>query len=92
MIVLNRVYATEAYQFTLNYEVSRAYQVALVVKNPLVNAKDMRCRFNHTVGKIPWRRAWQPTSVSIPEEFHGLKSLVGYSPWTRKESDMTELT
>ena len=66
--------------------------MALVVKNPSVNARDMRRRFNHRVGKIPWRRAWQPTSVSIPEEFQGLKSLVGYSPWARKEPDMTELT
>ena len=26
----------------------------------------------------PWRRAWQPTSVSLPGEFHGWKSLVSY--------------
>ena len=42
------------------------------------------------VGKIPWRRAWQPTLVLLPGEFHGQKSLVVYSPWGRKESDMTE--
>ena len=66
--------------------------MALVVKNPSVNARDMRRRFDHRVGKIPWRRAWQPTSVFMSEEFHGLKSLVGYNPQARKESDMTELT
>ena len=43
-------------------------------------------------GKIPWRRAWQPTSVFLSGESHGEKSLVGYSPWGRKESDMTEVT
>ena len=42
------------------------------------------------VGKIPWRRAWQPTLVFSPGEFHGQRSLAGYSPWGRKESDLTE--
>ena len=40
--------------------------------------------------KIPWRRKWQPTSVLLPGRFYGLGSLVGYSPWVRKASDMTE--
>ena len=46
--------------------------------------------FNLRVGKIPWRRAWQPTPVFFPGEFHGQRSLLGYSPWGCKESDMTE--
>ena len=41
------------------------------------------------VGKIPWRRAWEPTPVFMPEECHGQRSLVGYSPWGRKELDST---
>ena len=40
-------------------------------------------------GKIPWRREWQPTSVSLPGEVHGQRSLVSYSPRGHKESDMT---
>ena len=36
------------------------------------------------------RRKWQPTPVILPGKFHGLRSLVGYSPWGRKESDTTE--
>ena len=36
------------------------------------------------VRKIPWRREWQPTPVLLPGEFHGQRSLVGYSPWGRK--------
>ena len=40
--------------------------------------------------KIPWRRKWQPTPVFLPGEFHGQRSLVGYSPWSCKELDMTE--
>ena len=43
------------------------------------------------VGKIPWRRKWQPTPVFLPGESHGQSSLVGYSSWCHKESDTTEL-
>ena len=42
------------------------------------------------VGKILWRRKWQPTPVFLPGQFHGQRNLVGYSPWDRKESDTTE--
>ena len=63
----------------------------LVVKNPLTNAGDIkRCGFNPWVGKIPWRREWQPTPVVLPGESHGQRSLAGYSPWGHKESDTTE--
>ena len=51
-----------------------------------------RCKFNSWVGEIPWRRAWQPTPVFLPREFHGERSLAGYSPWGHKESDTTEHT
>ena len=37
-----------------------------------------------------WRRQWHPTPVLWPGKSHGQRSLVGYSPWARKESDMTE--
>ena len=42
------------------------------------------------LGKIPWRREWLPTPVFLPGEFHGERSLVGYSPWGCKESDTTQ--
>jgi len=51
-----------------------------------------RHRFDPWVRKIPWRRAWQPTPVVLPGESHGQRSLEDYSPWGRKESDMTERT
>ena len=51
-----------------------------------------RCRFNPSVGKIPWRKKWQPTPVLLPGESHGQRSLMGYGPWGRKESDTTEAT
>ena len=50
----------------------------------------MTPRFNLRVGKISWRRKWQPTPVLLPEKSHGRRNLVGYSPWGRKESDTTE--
>ena len=39
---------------------------------------------------IPWRRKRQPTLVSLPRKSHGQRSLVGCSPWSRKESGTTE--
>ena len=38
------------------------------------------CGFIPWGGKIPWRRKWQSTPVSLSGEFHGWRSLVGYSP------------
>ena len=49
-----------------------------------------RPRFDPWVGKIPWRRKWQSTPALLPGKSHGQRSLVGYSPWGRKESDTTE--
>ena len=49
-----------------------------------------RHRFDPWVRKIPWRREWQPTPVFWPGESCGQRSLVGSSPWGRKESDMNE--
>ena len=46
--------------------------------------------FDPWVGQMPWRRKWQLTPVLLPGKFRGWKSLVGYSPWDCKESDMTE--
>ena len=48
-----------------------------------------RPRFDPWVEKILWRRKWQPTPVLLPGKSHG-RSLVGYSPWSPKESNMTE--
>ena len=45
--------------------------------------------FTHTV--LGWRRRqWHPTPVLLPGKSHGRRSLVGCSPWGRKESDTTE--
>ena len=58
--------------------------MVLVVKNLLANTGDVRerCGFDRWVGKVPWRRKWQPTPGG----------LAGYSPWDHIESGMTEVT
>ena len=43
-----------------------------------------RAGFGSWVGKIPWRRKWQPTPVFLPGKFHGQRSLVGCSPCGRR--------
>ena len=59
------------------------------------DSKDSTCsagnpRFNLWVGKFCWRSQWLPTPVFLHGEFHGQRSLVGYSPWGRKKWDTTE--
>ena len=49
-----------------------------------------RPEFNPWVGKIPWRRKWQPTPVFLTGKFHGRRSLEGSSPGGRREPDTTE--
>ena len=67
--------------------------VVLVVTNPSANAGDIK-----DAGSIPASRRfpagglWQPTPVFWPGESHGQRNLAGYSPWSLKESDTTEVT
>ena len=49
-----------------------------------------RSRFDPWVGKIPWRREWQPTPVFLPGKLHRQNSLAGYSPRGGKKLDTTE--
>ena len=51
-----------------------------------------RHKFDPWVGKMPWMRAWQPTTVFLPGEYHGPRSLVSCSTQDCKELDMTEVT
>ena len=63
-----------------------------MVKNLPANAGDLRnfCSITGS-GRFPWRREWLPIPVFLPEESHGQRSLEGYSPWGRTESDATEV-
>ena len=51
-----------------------------------------RCGFDIWVGKITWRRKWQPNPVFLSGKFPGYRSLAGYSPWSLKELDMAAHT
>ena len=68
-------------------------QVALVVKNPPANAGDRRnASLIPELERFPWRRAWQPTPIFLPGKSHEQRSLVGYGPQDRQQSDLTEAT
>ena len=56
----------------------------------LQSRRHRKHQFNPWVRTIPWRRAWQPTLVFLPREFHVQRSLASYSPWGSKESDRAE--
>ena len=75
------------FQILFQYHLSWGFPGGSVVKNPPANAGDAvrRRGLNLWVGKIPWRTEGQPTSVFLPGESHGQRSLVGYSPWGSKE-------
>ena len=47
------------------------------------------CGFNPWLRKIPWKRKWQPTPISLTGKCRGQRNLESYSPWGCKESDMT---
>ena len=83
----NEIYKSSFY-WTL--DVMRGSPGRLSSKEPTCQCR--RCRFNPWVGKIPWRKKWQPTPVFLPGKSHGQRSLAGYSPRGRKESDTTEHT
>ena len=58
-----------------------------VVKNPPANAGD--ADWTPGLGRFPGGGNGNPTPVFLPGKFHGQRSLVGYSLWGCKESDMT---
>ena len=71
-----------------NYHIIALISVAQMVKASAYNAGDLA--WIPWLGRSPGERKWQPTPVSLPGKSHGWRSLAGYSPWGRKESDMTE--
>ena len=63
-----------------------------MVKNLSASAEDRDAGVQSPGVDDSLRRAWQPTPVFLPGESHGQKSLAGYSPWSHKELDTTEVT
>ena len=68
----------------------RTCRASLVAKWSRICLQCRRFEFDPRVGKIPWRRKWQPTPVFLPGKCHGQRNLEGYPrPWGHKESDTT---
>ena len=65
-------------------------QSSLVAQTVRVCLQGRRPGFDPWVGKIPWRREWQPTLVFLPGNSHGWGSRAGPNLWSCKESDTTE--
>ena len=65
-------------------------RASLVAQMVRIRLSCRRLGFDPWVQKIPWRREWQLTPVFLPGEFHGQKSLAGYSLWGCKELHRTE--
>ena len=61
-------------------------------KVPTANAGDLRDTASIPGLGIDLRKAWQPTPVFLPRKSQEQRSLVGYSLWGHKESDLTEVT
>ena len=75
--------------FRLLYQNTSGLPRWLSGKEPSCQCRSYRsCRFDPWVGKILWRRKWQPTPVFLPGESHEQGNLVGSSPWGPKELDM----
>ena len=78
---------TQLKQFSTHVHMHWTSLVAQTVKH----LPTMRETWVQSLGwEDPWRRKWQPTPVPLPGKSHGWRSLAGYSPWGRKESDTTE--
>ena len=65
----------------------KAFSGGSAVKNLPAMQGPQEMWLNPWIGKIPWRRKWQPTPVFLPGESYGQRSLVGYSPSVCKELD-----
>ena len=75
----------EGIGYPLQY--SWASLLAQIVKNPPAMRETWAQSW---IGRIPWRRAWQPTPVLLPGESCGQKHLEGHSPWGHRELDTPE--
>ena len=77
----------------IDYLYIKVYSSWASLVGQTINKISLQCRrprFDPWVRKIPWRRKWQPIAAFLTGESHGQRSLVGFSPWGHKESDMTE--
>ena len=90
-ILLMILLVNSSNQKNLGWGKENSFPGGSVAKNPPANAGGtVGARFNPWVRNIPWRRKWRITLIFLPGEFHGLGSLVVYSPWGCKQLGTTE--
>ena len=64
--------------FTTNYVLKRDFPGGASGKEPTCQCRRRKgLGLNPWIGKIPWRKKWQPTPVFLPAELHGQRSLAG---------------
>ena len=83
---------TQLSDFTFTFHFGRGTYGFPVLRWERICLQCRRPRFDPWVGKIPWRREWQPTPVFLPGESQGRRSLVGCRLWGRTEPGTTEAT
>ena len=71
-----------------NHQAYRGLPLCLSGKEPTCQCR--RCGFDPWVGKIPWRRKWQPTPVLLLEEPGGLQSMESKKSWTQLSDQTTQ--
>ena len=84
----------EICQFFLNSHNRHIYIYGLPwwLRPEIIHLQCRRPGFNPRVGKIPWRRKWQPTPVLLPGESHGLRNLAGWSGVTESRTGLNTCT
>ena len=73
-------------EFEKPLSASLYFQTLLLPKSQF----DLRTILMFIIPFMSWRRKWQSTPALMPGKSHGRRSLIGYSPWGRKELDRTE--
>ena len=77
-------------RLVITYGVGMGFPGISVVKYPPACSRHRRLGFTPWVGKIPWRRKWQPAPVFLAGKSHGQRSRMGHIvPGVTKESDRT---
>ena len=77
------------YKIVLSFELSQIYWCEVTKSKGSPGGSDAKETTCHAgdwgsspgSGRFPWRREWRPTPVVLPREFHGQRSLAGYSSW-----------
>ena len=87
-LVRHSLYSESCVFFFLIISLSRVLGLPWWLSGKESACQCRRCRFNSWVGKIPWRKEWQPTPVFLPGKSHRQRSLEATAHGVTKESDM----